>query len=92
MPAAGDKLGRYTLHEPINSGGMSEIWLATDERNKAGAVRNLHSHLKFDLTAKRRFLRGCEVLQKVQYDRLIIGYIEQDKVDGGWFLARDYVE
>ena len=71
---------------------MAELWLATDERNKTVAVRKLHSHLKFDFTAKRRFVRGCEVLQKVQDDRLIIGYIEHDKVEGLWFLAMDYVE
>jgi len=71
---------------------MAELWLATDERNRAVAVRKLHQHLKFDFTAKRRFVRGCEVLQKVQDDRLIIGYIEHDKVDGVWYLAMDYVE
>jgi len=71
---------------------MAELWLATDERNRAVAVRKLHSHLKFDFTAKRRFVRGCEVLQKVQDDRLIIGYLGHDKVDGLWYLAMDYVE
>jgi serine/threonine-protein kinase len=84
--------GKYHLRELINNGGMAELWLATDAKNRSVAVRRLHSHLKFDFTAKKRFVRGCEVLQKVQDDRLIIGYIEHDKVDGQWFLAMDYVE
>jgi hypothetical protein len=35
MPEPGDILGAYTLHERINSGGQSEIWLATDAEHVA---------------------------------------------------------
>jgi len=91
-PSEPGQFGKYHLRELINNGGMAELWLATDERSKSVALRRLHPHLKVDFTAKRRFVRGCEVLQKVQDDRLIIGYIEHDKVDGQWYLAMDYVE
>ena len=71
---------------------MAELWLATDARGKHFALRRLHGHLKYDFTAKRRFVRGCEILSKVQDDRLIIGYIEHEKFDGQWYLLMDYVE
>jgi serine/threonine-protein kinase len=91
-PSSPGQFGKYYLQELINNGGMAELWLATDSRGKHFALRRLHPHLKFDFTAKRRFVRGCEILSKVQDDRHIIGYIEHDKIDGLWYLLMDYVE
>ena len=91
-PSQPGQFGKYYLQELINNGGMAELWLATDSRGKHFALRRLHGHLKYDFTAKRRFVRGCEILSKVQDDRLIIGYIEHEKIDGQWYLLMDYVE
>jgi len=91
-PSQPGQFGKYYLQELINNGGMAELWLATDSRGKHFALRRLHGHLKFDFTAKRRFVRGCEILSKVQDDRHIIGYIEHEKIDGQWYLLMDYVE
>ena len=33
--------GRFHQHELINSGGMADIWLVTDERNMPYALRKL---------------------------------------------------
>src|SRR5262245_15917233 len=71
---------------------MAEIWLATDSKHKPCAVRRLHSHLNSDSTAKKRFLRGCEVMQKLPDHEYVIGYKEHGKVDGRLFCAMDYVE
>src|ERR1019366_4511448 len=57
--------GKFYPHELINSGGMSEIWLVTDPRGKPYALRKLKKELRFNLLARRRFLRGCEVLSKL---------------------------
>jgi hypothetical protein len=54
--------GKFYPQELINSGGMSEIWLVTDGRGKPFALRKLKKELRFNLLARRRFLRGCEVL------------------------------
>ena len=51
-------LGRFYLQELINSGGMADIWLATDERQKPYALRRMHQRLRFNLLARRRFMRG----------------------------------
>ena len=84
--------GRYYLQELINSGGMADIWLATDPNAKTVAVRRLHTHLKSDSTARKRFLHGCEVLQKLQDYEGIIGYVEHGKVEGQWYLTMEYLE
>ncbi len=84
--------GRYQLQELVNTGGMAEIWLATDSKHKPCAVRRLHSHLNSDSTSKKRFLRGCEVLEKLPDHPYIIGYKEHGKVDGRLFCAMEYVE
>lgn len=80
------------MQELINSGGMADIWIATDAKGKTHALRRLHEHLRHDSTAKKRFLRGCEVLEKVQDHECIIGYVEHGKIDGQLYLLMEYVE
>jgi eukaryotic-like serine/threonine-protein kinase len=84
--------GQFYLQELINSGGMADIWLATDSNNKAYALRRLHEKLRFNLMAKRRFVRGCEILSKVQDHGCVIGYFEHGKIDGQLYLLMEYVE
>jgi serine/threonine-protein kinase len=42
--------------------------------------------------AKRRFLRGCEVLAQIHHHEHVIGYIEHGKVEGDLYLLMEYVE
>jgi len=91
-PAKPGPFGRFYLQELVNSGGMADIWLATDANGKTHALRRLHTNLRFDLTAKKRFLRGCEVLEKLQDTDFIIGYVEHGKIEGQYYLAMEYVE
>mgnify|MGYP003352436383 CR=1 FL=1 len=81
MSRAGSKLGPYRLHELINSGGMSEIWLATDDAGRQYALRFLLNSSPFAFTEKKRFNTGCEVLQAVHGHELVIGYVEHGKLD-----------
>jgi serine/threonine-protein kinase len=92
MSRAGSKLGPYRLHELINSGGMSEIWLATDDAGKSYAVRLLLNGSPFAFTEKKRFNTGCEVLRGVQGHELMIGYVEHGKIGGELCLVMEYVE
>jgi serine/threonine protein kinase len=84
--------GKFYLQELINSGGMAEIWLVTDGRGKPFALRKLKRELRFNLLARRRFLRGCEVLSKLNESEFIAGYVEHGKADGTYYLLMDYVE
>jgi serine/threonine-protein kinase len=84
--------GRFYLHELINSGGMAEIWLVSDERNKPFALRKLKPELRFSLRSRRRFVRGCQVLSQLNESDFIVGYVEHGKLDGTLYLLMDYIE
>ena len=71
---------------------MADIWLATDAKNKAYALRVMHERLRFNLLARRRFLRGCEILSKIGDHPGIISYVEHGKVKGHLYLLMEYVE
>lgn len=71
---------------------MAEIWLVTDGRSNPFALRILKRELRFNLLARRRFLRGCEVLSKLNESEFIVGYVEHGKADGTLYLLMDYVE
>jgi len=84
--------GKFYPQELINSGGMAEIWLVTDSRGKPFALRKLKKELRFNLLSRRRFVRGCEVLSKLNESEFIVGYVEHGKADGTLYLLMDYVE
>jgi eukaryotic-like serine/threonine-protein kinase len=80
------------LQELINSGGMADIWLATDEKQKPFALRRMHERLRFNFTARRRFVQGAEILSRIHAHDGIIGYVEHGKIGGLLYLLMDYVE
>ena len=84
--------GKFYPQELLNSGGMAEIWLVTDSRGKAYALRKLKKELRFNFSARRRFLHGCEVLAKLNESDFIVGYVEHGKADGTHYMLMDYVE
>src|SRR5665213_187492 len=91
-PAGPEKFGRFYLRELLNRGGMSEIWLVSDARGKPYALRKLKRELRFNFTARRRFMRGCEVLSQLTESDYIIGYVEHGRAEGTCYLLMDYVE
>ena len=84
--------GRFYLQELINSGGMADIWLATDQDHKAFALRKLHDSLRFNLLARRRFVRGCEILAHIHNHEHVIGYLEHGKINRTLYCLMEYVE
>ena len=84
--------GRFYLQELINSGGMADIWLATDQEHKAYALRRLHDDLRFNFLARRRFVRGCEILAHIHNHEYVIGYLEHGKINGTLYCLMEYVE
>ena len=84
--------GRFYLQELINSGGMADIWVATDQQSKPYALRKLHDRLRFNFLAKRRFLRGCEILSKIHHNEYVIHYYEHGKINGSLYCLMEYVE
>ena len=84
--------GRFYLQELLNSGGMADIWLATDAKQKPYALRRMHDRLRFNLLARRRFLHGCEVHAHINDHTGIIGYVEHGKIEGHPYCLMEYVE
>jgi len=94
---SGDQLqpapfGPYYLQELINSGGMADIWLATNSKGEHFALRHLRDDSLFNFTARKRFLRGCEVLSRIHNHEYVIGYVEHGRIDGAHYLVMEYVE
>jgi serine/threonine protein kinase len=88
----GGPFGRFYLQELLNSGGMADIWLATDPDGKPFALRKLQDRLRFNFLARRRFFRGCEILSKIHAHDYVIGYIEHGRVRGIPYCLMEYVE
>jgi len=86
------QFGPYYLQELINSGGMADIWLASDKEQNTYALRRLHDALRHDSTARKRFWHGCEVLSQIHSHECIIGYYEHGKISGTMYLLMEYVE
>src|SRR5687767_5812560 len=84
--------GHFYLQELINSGGMADIWVATDQQGQPFALRKLHDNLRFNFLARKRFLRGCEVLSKIHEHECVIRYIEHGKIGGILYCLMEYVE
>lgn len=87
-----EQFGPYKLHELINSGGMSDLFLATDQNNQTVAIRRMHQQGAFNFTAKKRFLRGCDVLKRIHNHEYVVSYIEHGKINGTPYLALEYIE
>lgn len=92
VPVAGGAFGRFVLQERINSGGMADIWLATDAERKTYALRLLHDRLRLDFTARKRFVNGAEILSRIHSHDFVIGYHEHGKIGGTLYLLMEYVE
>jgi eukaryotic-like serine/threonine-protein kinase len=90
--AAPGQFGPFYLQELIASGGMADIWLATNQKGEPFALRRLRDSSLFNLTGKKRFLRGCDVLSKIHHQESVIGYVEHGKINGDLYLLMEYVE
>ena len=84
--------GPYQLHELVNQGGAAEIWLASDSDRNTLAIRRALTTSMLDFTAKKRFLRGCEILAEVQDHELIPAHYDHGKIQGRLFMAMEYIE
>ncbi len=75
-PLAGRLMvGRYRLNRPIASGGMAEVWEATDETlARRVAVKLLHPHLARDESFVRRFRAEAVAAARLAHPSIVSVY------------------
>lgn len=75
-PAVGERVaGRYELGAHIDSGGMAEVWEATDHTlGRRVAVKILHAHLARDEAFVRRFRREAVNAARLQHPAIVSIY------------------
>jgi formylglycine-generating enzyme required for sulfatase activity/dienelactone hydrolase len=81
---AGRKLGRYTLLEPMGSGGMGVVYRARDEKlERAVAVKILAPGVLTGPEARSRFRKEALALAKLNHEHIAAVYDvgEQDGID-----------
>ncbi len=73
---SGERLaGRYELGTHIDSGGMAEVWEATDHTlGRTVAVKILHAHLARDAAFLRRFRREAINAARLQHPTIVAIY------------------
>ena len=92
-PQPGDVLaGKYVLKERIGVGGMGVVFLADHAPTaRRVAIKVLHSHLRGNATAARRFRDEALAARRVQH-RGAVTVIEYGSPDGGApFMAMELV-
>jgi eukaryotic-like serine/threonine-protein kinase len=92
MADNGNTFGPYRLHELLNTGGMAEIWHVTDAEGRPFALRRMLPALRYNFLAKRRFLRGCQILSEIHNHEYVVTYVKHGKIEGQPYLLMEYVE
>src|SRR5690606_13447504 len=83
--------GRYRLDRLLASGGMAQVWAATDETlRRRGAVKILHGHLRDDANLAR-FRDEGRILAKLRHPGIVAVFdtCERDDFDA---IVMEYVD
>jgi eukaryotic-like serine/threonine-protein kinase len=92
MIAAGTRLGPYVIAAPIGSGGMGEVYKATDTRlDRTVAIKVLPEHVAADPELKQRFEREAKTLAALSHPHIcpVFDVGSQNGID---FLVMEYLE
>jgi hypothetical protein len=93
MPiAAGARVGPYEILAPIGSGGMGEVYRATDTRLKrAVALKVLPAQLTSDPAKRHRFEREAQAIAALSHAH-ICALFDVGSHDGDEFLVMEHLE
>ncbi len=94
IEAAGSpgQFGPFYLQELIASGGMADIWLATNSKGETFALRRLRDSSLLNFKPRKRFLRGCRILSEIHGHENVISYIGHGKIGKWLYMLMEYVE
>ncbi|HLE57355.1 MAG TPA: protein kinase, partial [Rhodothermia bacterium] len=89
---SGAKLGPYQIEKPLGSGGMGDVYLATDTRlQRQVAIKVLPPEFSEDAQLKARFQREAKTISQLSYPNIcpLFDVGEQEGLD---FLVMEYLE
>ncbi len=95
-PAAGQRLGPWTIEAPLGEGGMASVWLArrSDGRHEGqAAIKLMHGRLHGTL-ATQRFEREGRILARLEHPhiaRLLDAGVTADSEGGQPYLVLELV-
>lgn len=85
--------GRYRLDSPIASGGMADVWRATDiQLRREVAVKLLRASVADDATVAERFRREARALAKLQHPNIVPVFDCVEEPDGQVALVMRLIE
>jgi len=88
----GTRLGRYSIVEPLESGGMGEVFRAVDtDLGRAVAVKVLRVELARDAEGVARFRREARALASLNHPNICTVY-EIGEQDGLVFIAMEFLD
>jgi CheY-like chemotaxis protein len=89
---AGRRIGPYELFSLLGTGGMGDVYLATDTRlNRSVAIKFLSAHLSHDPELRRRFKREAQTVSSLNHPHICTLYDigQHDDVD---YIVMEYLE
>jgi serine/threonine-protein kinase len=88
----GQKISHYQIAEPIDSGGMGEVYVATDLKlRRRVALKVLRSEVANDRERLKRFRREAEAVSSLNHPNIITVF-DFDEVEDIHFFATELVE
>ena len=86
------KYDKYRLHECVAQGGITEIWLATDEFENVVAIRRIRQSGLSSSSAPKLFKTGLNVQKKLAPHPNVVRFINHGKADGTPFMVLEYIQ
>src|SRR5450755_4392285 len=89
---SGTKLGAYEIQSPLGTGGMGEVYRATDTKlGRDVALKVLPAEMARDPERLARFRREAKALAQIDHPNIVTIYSVED-FDGVHFLTMQLVE
>ena len=89
---SGTKLGAYEIQSPLGTGGMGEVYRATDTKlGRDVALKVLPAEMARDPERLARFRREAKALAQIDHPNIVTIYSVEDR-DGVHFLTMQLVE
>src|SRR5436309_2551408 len=89
---AGESIGHYQIIKPLGSGGMGEVYLASDTRmDRKVALKLLPQYFTEDHERVRRFQQEARAALTLNHPNIVTIY-EIGQADGRQFIATEFIQ